>query len=41
MMGLEEYFSEEPQVYHIEGPAFTTGKQDDPGSTVEVVMPVS
>ncbi|MHC8320875.1 antibiotic biosynthesis monooxygenase family protein [Pseudomonas sp. GB2N2] len=23
MMGLEEYFSEEPTVYHIEGPAFT------------------
>jgi heme-degrading monooxygenase HmoA len=24
MMGLEEYFSEEPTVYHIEGVAFTT-----------------
>ncbi|MGO2452816.1 antibiotic biosynthesis monooxygenase family protein [Pseudomonas taetrolens] len=40
MMGLEEYFSEEPQVYHIEGPAFTTGKHDDPNSPVDVVMPV-
>jgi len=24
MMGLEEYFSAEPKVYHIEGEAFTT-----------------
>lgn len=24
MMGLEEYFSEEPTVYHVEGPAFAT-----------------
>lgn len=24
MMGLEEYFSEEPQVYHIEGAAFSS-----------------
>ncbi|MES2818942.1 MAG: antibiotic biosynthesis monooxygenase [Pseudomonadota bacterium] len=23
MLGLEEFFSEEPTVYHIEGPAFT------------------
>ena len=22
MLGLEQYFSEEPQVYHIEGAAF-------------------
>lgn len=29
MLGLEEYFSEEPQVYHIEGAPFTTGKHDD------------
>jgi heme-degrading monooxygenase HmoA len=26
MMGLEEYFSEEPTVYHIEGVPFTTGE---------------
>ncbi len=32
MMGLEEYFSEEPRVYHIEGAAFITGQQDDPDS---------
>lgn len=25
MLGLQEYFSEEPQVYHIEGAAFATG----------------
>lgn len=25
MSGLEEYLSEEPKVYHIEGPAFATG----------------
>lgn len=25
MMGLEEYFSEEPRVYHIEGPAVLPG----------------
>jgi len=25
MSGLEEYLSEEPKVYHIEGPAFSTG----------------
>ena len=29
MMGLEEYFSEEPRVYHIEGAAFSTGENDD------------
>ncbi len=26
MMGLQEYFSEEPRVYHIEGAEFTTGE---------------
>lgn len=26
MMGLQEYFSEEPTVYHIEGAAFATGE---------------
>ncbi|MCH4550187.1 antibiotic biosynthesis monooxygenase [Rhizobium changzhiense] len=26
MMGLQEYFSEEPRVYHIEGAAFATGE---------------
>jgi len=28
MLGLEGYFSEEPQVYHIEGAAFTAGGDD-------------
>lgn len=28
MLGLEGYFSEEPQVYHIEGAAFTAGEGD-------------
>jgi len=41
MMGLEEYFSEEPKVYHIEGAAFTTGEHDDQNSTFDMVMPVS
>lgn len=27
MMGLEDYFSEEPKVYHIEGAAFPAGEQ--------------
>jgi heme-degrading monooxygenase HmoA len=27
MLGLEEYFSEEPTVYHIEGTAFSAGGQ--------------
>jgi heme-degrading monooxygenase HmoA len=27
MLGLEEYFSEEPTVYHIEGAAFSAGGQ--------------
>lgn len=25
MLGLQEYFSEEPQIYHIEGAAFASG----------------
>lgn len=29
MMGLQDYFSEEPQVYHIEGAAFAAGGHDD------------
>lgn len=28
MLGLEEYFSEEPQVYHIEGASFSAGEGD-------------
>ncbi|QZD69033.1 antibiotic biosynthesis monooxygenase [Pseudomonas sp. 3-2] len=28
MLALEGYFSEEPQVYHIEGAAFTAGEGD-------------
>lgn len=38
MMGLEEYFSEEPHVYHIEGAAFTAGINDDQSGHVGVVM---
>lgn len=34
MMGLEEYFSEEPKVYHIEGAAFRTDEHDDTNTTV-------
>ena len=29
MTGLEQYFSEEPRVYHIEGAAFATSEHDD------------
>lgn len=38
MMGLQEYFSEEPRVYHIEGAAFATGEHDDPDSAVGMGM---
>ncbi|RMH86984.1 antibiotic biosynthesis monooxygenase [Pseudomonas sp. AOB-7] len=41
MLGLQEYFSEEPTVYHIEGAAFTTGKDDDQNSIFDRAMPVS
>ncbi|AXJ05573.1 antibiotic biosynthesis monooxygenase [Pseudomonas fluorescens] len=30
MLGLEVYFSEEPQVYHIEGADFTAREGDEP-----------
>jgi len=39
MMALEEYFSEEPKVYHIEGAAFTAGDHGDQNSFFG--MPVS
>jgi heme-degrading monooxygenase HmoA len=29
MLGLDEYFSEEPTVYHIEGAPLTTGEHKD------------
>ncbi|WP_122750976.1 antibiotic biosynthesis monooxygenase family protein [Pseudomonas viridiflava] len=32
MMGLEEYFSEEPQVYHIEGANFFNGEYEAPST---------
>ncbi|OXM16397.1 antibiotic biosynthesis monooxygenase family protein [Paenibacillus herberti] len=38
MMGLQEYFSEEPRVYHIEGAAFATGEHDDLNSAVGMGM---
>lgn len=34
MRGLEEYFSEEPRVYHIQGGAFPTVEFDDSNRTV-------
>lgn len=34
MIGLQEYFSEEPRVYHIEGAAFALGEHDDLNSAV-------
>lgn len=41
MASLEEYFSEEPKVYHIEGAPFTTGEHDDQNSPFGMVMPAS
>ncbi|WP_413616290.1 antibiotic biosynthesis monooxygenase [Halomonas cupida] len=41
MMGLEEYFSEEPKVYHIEGAVFSTVGHDDQNSIFDMVMPGS
>jgi heme-degrading monooxygenase HmoA len=41
MLGLEEYFSEEPKVYHIEGTVFTTDDHEDQKSPFGMVMPVS
>ena len=32
MMGLQEYFSEEPSVYHIEVATSVRGEHDDPNS---------
>lgn len=37
MMGLEEYFSEEPTVYHVQGAVFTTGEQNDPNDPVDFI----
>jgi heme-degrading monooxygenase HmoA len=34
MMGLEEYFSEEPKVYHVDGAGFCTGEHDDSNSAI-------
>ncbi|RRV10195.1 antibiotic biosynthesis monooxygenase [Pseudomonas sp. v388] len=34
MMGLEAFFSEEPTVYHVEGPAWPTGADEDSNSPV-------
>ena len=39
MLGLEEYFSEEPTVYHIEGAAFSTGEDDDQNGSFGVSVP--
>ena len=32
MMGLQEYFSEDPMVYHIEGAACATAEHEDSDS---------
>jgi len=39
MLGLEEFFSEEPTVYHIEGAPFTTGKDEDQNGIFGVAVP--
>ncbi|MBZ9605843.1 hypothetical protein [Phyllobacterium chamaecytisi] len=36
MMGLQEYFSEEPHVYHLEGGAFAASDHDDLNSAVSM-----
>lgn len=36
MRGIQEYFSEEPQVYHIEGAVFAASEHDDVESTVNM-----
>ncbi len=36
MMGLQEYFSAEPQVYHIEGAAFAASEHDDLNNAVSM-----
>lgn len=38
MMGLEEYFSEEPTVHHIEGGPFTTGEHDDQRNSFDTLI---
>jgi heme-degrading monooxygenase HmoA len=39
MAGLEEYFSQEPTVYHIEGAPFTAGKDGVQNSIFGVAAP--
>ncbi len=34
MEGLQDYFSEEPTVHHLEGPAFPIGEHADPNSAI-------
>lgn len=41
MERLEQYFAEEPTVYHIEGAAFATGEDDDQHSFFDRVLPAS
>lgn len=39
MMGLDEYFSAEPTVYHIEGAAFTAGYPGNTGLDTVKALP--
>lgn len=41
MMGLEEYFSEEPKVYHIEGVGSANEPEDGQSSFFGMVRPIS
>lgn len=41
MDALEEYFAQEPTVYHIEGAAFTAGEQGDQDAAFDKVVPAS
>lgn len=40
MEGLQDYFLEEPTVYHIQGPAFAPGENDDLSSDMTLLMPI-
>lgn len=40
MQGLQDYFAEEPTVYHIQGPAFTAGQEDDFSSDLSKLIPI-
>lgn len=40
MEGLQDYFAQEPTVYHIQGTAFAAAEDDDLSSDMTELMPV-